>query len=283
MESFENLAPSLAALSHPGRLHLFRLLMSRFPDTLPAGEIASIVGLPASTLSTHLATLRREGLLTQARSGTVLRYGIDLRAVQKLMQALIGDCCRGRYDLCLPDLAFPQPGATAMTQRKYNVLFVCSGNSARSIFAESILREIAGDRFSAYSAGLDPKSQLNPFAVDLLRTKGMDTERLRAKGIEEFRGPDAPQVDFVFTVCDSSANEICAPWEGQPITSQWSTEDPVKARGTDAEISLAFQRAYGALRNRIVTFAALPIGQLDRLAIQAAVDDIGRSAAGAHA
>ncbi|WP_371157410.1 metalloregulator ArsR/SmtB family transcription factor [Jannaschia sp. 2305UL9-9] len=278
MEKLTDLSQTLTQLGHPARLAVFRLLMSRFPDRLPAGEIATVLGLPASTLSTHLAALRRVGLLSQRRRGTTLSYAIDLAAVREMFGTLLVDCCRGRVDLCLPTDLLTTPTLLErplMEDRKYNVLFVCSGNSARSIFAESILREIAGDRFVAYSAGLDPKSELNACAVSLLHDKGIDTTPLRAKDVAEFRGEDAPKLDFVFTVCDRSANEVCAPWGGIPITSQWSTPDPVKMTGTDGAKALAFQQAYGALRNRIVAFTSLPFDQLDRMALQSAVDEIG--------
>jgi len=161
-----------------------------------------------------------------------------------------------------------------MTDRKYNVLFICSGNSARSIFAETLLRDVAGDRFTAWSAGTRPQSELNPFALEVLGAKGHDVSGLRAKNVTEFQGDDAPVMDFVFTVCDQAANEECPAWEGQPVTGHWGMPDPVKAEGTDAEKALAFQQAYGALRNRIIAFTALPFDALDRISLQKAVDDL---------
>ena len=165
-----------------------------------------------------------------------------------------------------------------MADKKYNALFICVGNSARSIFAETILREIAGDRFTVYSAGTRPFSELNPFALEVLKSKGHNISDLRAKNVSEFTAEGAPVMDFVFTVCDRAANEECPAWEGQPVTAHWSTPDPVRAEGTDAQKSLAFQQAYGALRNRIAIFAALPFDTLGRVSLQAAVDDIGRKA-----
>ena len=164
-----------------------------------------------------------------------------------------------------------------MSDRKYNVLFICTGNSARSIFAETLLRDMAGDRFNAYSAGTSPYSELNPFAVELLASKGHDTSLLRSKNVSEFQGPDAPKLDFVFTVCNQAANEECPTWEGQPQSAHWGMPDPVKAEGTDAEKRLAFQQAYGALKNRIRVFTALPIDTLDRISLQARLDEIGAS------
>jgi arsenate reductase len=166
-----------------------------------------------------------------------------------------------------------------MTDRKYTVLFICVGNSARSIFAESLLRSLGGDRFNAYSAGVRPSSELNPFAVQVLRDKGHDVSVLRAKNFAEFAGPDAPQLDFVFTVCDQAAAEECPVWEGQPISGHWGMPDPVKVQGTDAQKALAFQQAYGALKHRISAFVALPVERLDRVALQSAVDGIGARSA----
>jgi len=276
----ENMIPArLATLGHPHRLAIFRLLMRRYPDRVPAGEIAAALGLKPSTLSAYLAALMRARLVTQARDGTSLRYSIDVTEVRRTFDYLFLDCCRGRPDLCSP-ASFPSlAGDTAMPDRKYNVLFICTGNSARSIFAESILRKEAGDRFTAWSAGTRPYSELNPFAVQVLKDKGHDISVLRAKNVSEFSGPDAPHLDFVFTVCDQAANEECPAWEGQPVSAHWGMPDPVKAEGTEAQKSLAFQQAYGALRNRIHAFAALKIETLDRLALQRAVDEIGRDAA----
>ncbi|QDC08486.1 helix-turn-helix domain-containing protein [Oceanicola sp. D3] len=266
----------LTILGHPQRLALFRLLMRRYPDRLPAGEIAEAMGLKASTLSAYLSALNGAGLVTQTRAGTSLLYAIDMAGVRQTFEYLLLDCCRGRPELCatFPDLI--TQGNDPMADRKYNVLFICTGNSARSIFAETLLRDAAGDRFNVFSAGTRPQSELNPFAVRLLEEKGHDVGHLRAKNVDEFTGPDAPDLDFVFTVCNQAANEECPAWEGQPVSGHWGMEDPVKVEGTDAEKALAFQQAYGALKHRITAFTALPLATLDRIALQSAVDEIGR-------
>ncbi|MBY6048579.1 helix-turn-helix domain-containing protein [Vannielia litorea] len=267
----------LTTLGHPQRLALFRLLMRRYPDSLPAGEIAAALGLKASTLSAYLSALQSVGLISQTRAGTSLLYAINMAGVRQTFEYLLLDCCRGRPELCaiFPDLL--TEGHAPMTDRTYNVLFICTGNSARSVFAETLLRSIGGDRFNAYSAGTRPSSELNPFAVRLLEDKGHDISHLRAKNVSEFTGAEAPHLDFVFTVCNQAANEECPAWEGQPISGHWGMEDPVKVEGTDAQKSLAFQQAYGALKHRITAFTALPLGTLDRIALQSAVDDIGRT------
>lgn len=163
-----------------------------------------------------------------------------------------------------------------MTDKTFNVLFVCTGNSARSIFAETILRDKLGDRFTAYSAGTAHRSELNPFAVEMLKSKGHDVSLLRSKNIEEFQGAEAPQMDFVFTVCDRAANEECPTWPGQPVSGHWGMPDPVKAEGTDAQMRLAFHQTYGALHNRIMAFSALSFENLDRESLQNRVDEIGK-------
>ena len=278
----------LSTLSHPHRMAMFRLLMRRCPDALPAGEIAQVLGLKASTASVYLSALRGVGLITQSRAGNSLRYGVDLQGAREMVAGLFVDCCNGRPDLCPPGMPVPESVAAPVTRQ--NVLFICTGNSARSIFAEAIMRDLAGDRFNVFSAGTRPQSELNPFAVEMLdlkselnpiviemlAQKGMDIRALRAKHVAEFQGADAPVMDFVFTVCDRAANEECPAWAGQPISAHWGLPDPAKAVGTDAERRLAFQQTFGAMRNRIRAFAALPTGALSRASLQHEVDGIGR-------
>ncbi|WP_170515560.1 helix-turn-helix domain-containing protein [Ruegeria atlantica] len=263
----------LAVLGHPQRISVFRILMRRFPDAVPAGELATELGIKPSTLSNYLNALQRSGLVTQKRSGTSLLYSVEMKNVQNMLGFLLNDCCRGRPDICMPS----EQGNGAITGRKFNVLFICVGNSARSIFAETLLRDIAGNRFNVYSAGTKSFSELNPMAMQVLEDKGHDTSGLRSKSISEFSGPDAPELDFVFTVCNKAANEECPAWEGQPISGHWGMIDPVQTEGTDAEKSLAFQNTYGALKRRIEAFTSLPVESLDRIALQSAVDDIGRT------
>ncbi|MBV7392581.1 helix-turn-helix domain-containing protein [Mameliella sediminis] len=264
---------ALSALANSRRLDVFRLLMRRYPDAVPAGELAIALGLAPSSLSAALSQLRGAGLVTQTRHGTSLLYAADTGGAGRLLSFLGADCCRGRPEICLP-LTLQE---ASMADRKYNVLFICTGNSARSIFAETLLRELAGDRFQAFSAGTRPTSELNDRALAVLRDKGHDISGLRSKNIKEFQGTDAPRLDFVFTVCDRAANEECPPWPGQPMTGHWGQPDPVKAEGTDAEKQLAFQQVYGALRNRIQSFTSLPIETLDRESLQARIDDIAKT------
>lgn len=267
----------LSVLGHPQRLAVFRLLMRRYPDRVPATEIANALDLKPNTLSAYVNALMQAGLVSQERAGTSLRYAIDMEATRETFDYLLIDCCRGRPEICAPSAYAAPTGDSSMTDRKYNVLFICTGNSARSVFAESILRDLAGDRFVAYSAGTKPRSNLNPFAIEVLEQKGHDVSVLRSKSIAEFQGADAPDFDFVFTVCNQAANEECPSWSGQPISAHWGLPDPVKVEGSDAEKSLAFHQTYGALRNRMTGFTNLPIASLDRMSLQKAIDDLSQS------
>jgi arsenate reductase len=157
-----------------------------------------------------------------------------------------------------------------------NVLFLCTGNSARSIIAEAILNKAGQGRFRAYSAGSQPKGQVNPNTVALLRSLGYHTAGLRSKSWNEFTEPGAPRFDFVFTVCDNAAAETCPVWPGQPMTAHWGIPDPAEAAGTRAEIALAFKDAYRMLNQRIGVFLALPIRSLDQLSLQRRLQEIGR-------
>jgi len=162
-----------------------------------------------------------------------------------------------------------------MTDRVYNVLFLCTGNTARSILAESILRKDGAGCFAAYSAGSQPKGVVNPFALRTLEAHGFPTGALRSKGWDEFSGADAPKMDFVFTVCDNAAGEACPVWPGHPMTAHWGIEDPAAVEGNDLDRQRAFNLAFRYLRNRITQFAALPIDRLDRLALTNRLRDIG--------
>jgi arsenate reductase len=162
-----------------------------------------------------------------------------------------------------------------MMEHVFNVLFLCTGNSARSILAECILNREGRGRFQAFSAGSQPKGQVHPFALDLLKKMNHPTAGLRSKSWDEFARAGAPHLDFVFTVCDNAANEVCPVWPGQPITAHWGLPDPA-AEGSEAERHLAFAETYRMLSNRISVFASLPLRSLDRLTLQRRVEEIGR-------
>ena len=160
--------------------------------------------------------------------------------------------------------------------RPYNVLFLCTGNSARSILAEAILNRIGKGRFVAHSAGSQPKGAVHPESLRLLSELHYDTGKLRSKSWNEFAKPGAPPLDFVFTVCDNAAGETCPFWPGQPMTAHWGVPDPAAASGSSAEVALAFREAYRMLERRIEIFTALPIDKIDKLSLQAKLRDIGK-------
>jgi arsenate reductase len=163
-----------------------------------------------------------------------------------------------------------------MTDRTYNVLFLCTANSARSIMAEAILNKSGAGKFRAFSAGSHPKGQINPLALQLLQSLGYDTSGFRSKSWSEFADPGAPLLDFVFTVCDNAAGEACPVWPGQPMTAHWGVPDPAEAQGSPAQVALAFKDAYRMLNQRVGIFAALPLRSLDRLSLQNKLREIGR-------
>jgi arsenate reductase len=162
-----------------------------------------------------------------------------------------------------------------MADRAYNVLFLCTGNSARSIIAEAILNELGAGNFRAYSAGSQPKGQVDPNTIQLLQSLGYDTSGYRSKSWDEFAQAGEPKFDFVFTVCDNAAAEACPVWPGHPMTAHWGIPDPAQATGTPAEIALAFKDAYRQLNQRIGIFTALPLRSLDRLSVQNKLRAIG--------
>jgi protein-tyrosine-phosphatase len=170
-----------------------------------------------------------------------------------------------------------------MAHRPFHVLFLCTGNSARSIMAEAIISRMGQGHFIGHSAGSHPKGEVHPFARALLERLNHDVSGMRSKSWNEFAAAGAPELDFVFTVCDDAAKEVCPFWPGQPISAHWPVPDPVRVEGDDAQRALAFADAYRMLSNRIAVFCALPLHELDRVALQHRLDQIGRDAAGVPA
>ena len=160
----------------------------------------------------------------------------------------------------------------------FNVLFLCTGNSARSIIAEALLRRLGEGKFRAFSAGSFPKGQVNPNALRIVEQLGFDPANFRSKSWDEFEGPDAPQLDFVFTVCDNATGEVCPIWPGQPVTAHWGIPDPAEATGSETEVALAFAEAARQLRNRIGLFVELPLDKLERTRLQRRLREIGEMA-----
>ena len=164
-----------------------------------------------------------------------------------------------------------------MSDKIYNVLFLCTGNSARSIMAEKLMEHWGKGKFKAYSAGSHPNGTVNPFAIETLKHRSLPTEGLRSKSWDEFAAEGAPHLDFVFTVCDNVAGEVCPYWPGQPMTAHWGVEDPAAVVGTDAEKLAAFRKICGYLENRIKLFVSLPLAKLDNMKIKEEIDTIGKT------
>ena len=256
----------LTTLGHPQRLALFRLLMRRYPDALAAGEIATALDLPASTLSAYLSRLMRAGLITQDRHATSLHYRIDMTAVQRAFQYLSHDCCNDRPILC--------PPAPLTASNTLRVLFLCTGNAARSIMAEAILRSKAGNRFSVFSAGTKPLGQIAPAARTLLAQNGHDIAALGSKSLATLQHANTVPFDFIFTVCDRAANEDAPPWPGHPLRAHWGLPDPLAEKAGTTAQTKAIEDTYNALQQRIHAFVTLPFDTLPRSSLQAALDDI---------
>jgi arsenate reductase len=282
---------AFTALAQEHRLQVFRLLMRQAPYGLPAGQISGCLGIPASTLSTHLAQLERAGLLRSWREQRRIFYAADTQGIGNLLTFLTEECCNGRPDLCgygsqdiPPHCETPfkresvDPKRLPMSKdRVFHVLFLCTGNSARSIIAECLLNDLGRGRFRAYSAGSQPKGEVHPYALDLLQNCHYATASLRSKNWEEFTGPDAPPLDFVFTLCDEAAQESCPVWPGQPMTAHWGLPDPAAVDGAEAVKRFAFIDTMRMLTQRIDIFINLPVAQLDRLSLQQRVDAIGKT------
>ena len=169
-----------------------------------------------------------------------------------------------------------------MSEEIFNVLFLCTGNSARSIFSEALVNHWGQGKFQGFSAGSHPTGRVNPMALDLLKRLGFPTENLRSKDWNEFAAPEAPQMDFVFTVCDKAAAEVCPVWPGQPMTAHWGVADPAGVEGDEKERMMAFRQAFSVLENRIKLFVSLPFDKLQGMKLQKTLDEIGRTPPGAE-
>jgi protein-tyrosine-phosphatase/DNA-binding transcriptional ArsR family regulator len=275
MESFEA-AAALAALSQETRLDLMRLLIAEGANGLPAGDISSRLGVPPSTLSFHLGALERVGLTQSTRHGRQIIHAVQIASLRRLLSFLTETCCGGRPELCgdlarlLPELPVKDPGMTAA----FNVVFLCTHNSARSIMAEAILRKFGGTGFQAYSAGTDPVAEPNPEVMAKLQSLGHDTDGLRSKSWHEFTGRNAPRMDFVITLCDTPHGQLCPDFGNFAVTAAWPLPDPAKFAGSTIERAAMLNMLYASLRRRIEIFTALPFGSLDRMALKARLDDL---------
>lgn len=260
-------AQHFAVLGHPGRLDVFRLLVRMAPHPMRPTQIAATLAIRPNTLSNYLSELSSAGLIQVTRHGRALDYSVNPTQVAALTGFLLNDCCRGRPDLCGGGATLP----AALSNRPH-VLFLCSANSARSLMAEALLRDLGRGRFTVCSAGTRPGAGPHPLALEVLHRHGHATDDLRSKRPDQAEGVRPP--DFVFTLCDGAAAEDCGTWPGQPIGGHWSLPDPAAATGSSQQQALAFDRCYATLRRRIEALVALPMAQLDRLSLQQRIDRI---------
>ncbi len=266
-----NVIAALAALAQETRLDIFRLLVERGLEGMPAGEIGERLKLPSPTLSFHLNQLRHTRLVTSRRQSRLIIYGAKFRTMNGLIEYLTENCCAGEASNAIHD----RPKGEA-PRRELNVLFLCTNNSARSIMAECAMNRWGGGKFHAFSAGSKPLGTVHPITLQVLNEMKYETGGLRSKDWNEFAQPDSPPLDFVFTLCDRAAAEVCPTWPGQPIRAHWGIQDPVAVVGTSAPTRKAFFKVYTELEQRIRIFTALPIETLERFALERWVTEIGK-------
>jgi len=270
-------AAAFGALSLETRLDVLRLLIAEGASGLPAGEIAARLGVPSSTLSFHLAALERAGLTCSTRQSRQIIHAVRFAGLRQLLGFLTETCCGGHPELCgdIARLFPPDPDEEKGMTPAFNVLFLCTHNSARSIIAEAVLEKLGGDRFRAYSAGSQPLDAPLPEVIEKLRTLGHDVSHFHSKSWNQFTGPDAPRMDFVITLCDTLEAQACPDFGDLAVTGAWPLPDPAKFTGGPAERSTMLNELYASLRQRIEIFAALPFASLDRIAMKARLDEIG--------
>ncbi|MCO6416105.1 helix-turn-helix domain-containing protein [Siccirubricoccus sp. KC 17139] len=264
-------------MSQETRLAALRLLIEAGPSGLPAGEVADRLGLPPSTASFHLSALERAGLTQSTRQSRQIIHAARVAALRELVVFLTEACCSGRPELCgdiarlLPDI----PEESVSMTPAFNVLFLCTRNSARSIMAEAILTKVGGARFRAYSAGADPASRPLDGIVDTLRRLGHDVSGLHCKSWDVFTGPDAPRMDFVIALCEILEDQGCPDLRNTAVTGTWPLPDPNKFTGSAVERGLLLNELYASLKRRIDIFTCLPFASLDRMALKARLDELG--------
>jgi protein-tyrosine-phosphatase/DNA-binding transcriptional ArsR family regulator len=276
-------AQIFSALSQESRLRVLRLLIERGPNGLSAGELAQGLNMPASTTSFHLSALERAGLILSTRQGRHIVYAVRMLTLRELLVFLTEACCGGRPELCGDIsrlLPAPPEESSAMTAA-FNVLFLCTHNSARSIMAEAILAKLGGERFRAYSAGSEPSANPMPDVIEKLRALKHDVSDLHCKSWHAFTGRAAPRIDFVIALCDTLEGQACPDFGEKAITALWSLPDPAKFSGKGAERSAMLNELYASIHRRIMIFINLPFEKLDRMALRARLDEIGEGPVGA--
>jgi len=276
-------ALAFTAMGQPTRLALLRTLLAAGPSGLAAGEIAQRLNVPASTLSFHLRGLEHAGLIAATRQGRSLIYAARIADIRDMIAFLVDACCDGEPERC-GDLhrLFDLPTESDAMPAAFNVLFLCTRNSARSIMAEAILGKLGEGRFRAFSAGSDPAAEGPlPEVIQQLKALGHDTSALHSKNWSEFTGPDAPRMDFVIALCDTLAGQDCPDFGARAITASWPLPDPAKFSGSTAERATMLNELYASLRRRLEVFASLPFASLDRMALRARLDELAQPVAGA--
>jgi arsenate reductase len=270
-------AQIFGALGQESRLSALCLLLDRAPEGVSSGELADKLSMPASTTSFHLSALEKAGLVDTSRQGRQIIYAVRTGALRELLAFLTEACCGGQRELCadLVSLLPAPPEKVAGVQPAFNVLFLCTRNSARSIMAEAIVARVGKGRFRAYSAGSEPASSPMPEVLEKLRAVGHDISGLHSKSWERFIGPHAPRMDFVIALCDTLDGQACPEFGDAPLTAKWGMPDPAKFAGSPVERSTTLNELYASLYRRIQIFINLPFPKLGRMALQARLDEIG--------
>ncbi len=278
---------AFAALGQETRLDLLRVLLAAGPSGLAAGDIAARLGVPPSTLSFHLRALDQAGLIAATRQGRSLIYAAQVDRLRALLSFLADACCDGDPARCgdLHRIFDPHRETVRMTPATFNVLFLCTRNSARSIMGEAILNDIGQGRFRAFSAGSEPlPAGPLPEVLTQLKAMGHDVPGLRSKSWDEFTGSDAPRMDFVIALCDTLNLQACPDFEGTHVTAAWPLPDPAKFSGTAIERATLLNELYAALHRRLSIFTSLSFSALDRMALKARLDELAQPlAAGVRA
>lgn len=263
------------ALGQPTRLGLMRRLLAAGTNGLGAGEVAEALGVPPSTLSFHVRALEAAGLIAATRQGRHVIYAAQIERLRAVVTFLVDAGCDGDPARCgsfgrLLDQAM---GNAAVAPPPFNVLFLCTRNSARSIMAEAILTKLGRDRFRAFSAGSDPAAEGPlPEVLSQLKAMGHDVSALRSKSWDDFTGLGAPKIDFVIALCDTLNGQACPDFGATVLTGAWPLPDPAKFGGSPAERATLLNELYAALHRRLAIFVALPVGSLDRMALKARLD-----------
>ena len=270
-----NAIEGFGSLAQATRLAAVRHLLAVHPQSLPAGEIARLCEVPHNTMSTHLGILSRAGLISVEKDGRSMNYRADVDGFRNLLEFLSRDCCNGRPELCGDAFDLPSEATGKFMTPAFNVLFLCTQNSARSIIAEALLEKIGRGRFRAYSAGSDPAREPVPEVIDRLKALGHDVSRLHSKSWDEFKGPQAPRMDFIIALCDAPNGQFCPDLDAQFVTGAWPLPDPAQFTGSSTERTTLLNELYAMIRRRIEIFTSLPFDSLDRMAIKARLDEIG--------